>query len=180
MPPPKSVNIGPYTFPLTPGYSTGEFVIGAPEHEVLDAVRAERVRKKGFKVFEKLRARSGRRTLSEGELSHLTEALVTFDREVRLERLQGASPDASLSPRLALEPGEALPDFSVGEFDSEVTRLAELRIAAEEASRGAKLSEPSRSAALEALREDPLLREAARARIEAGLTEREKMLAELF
>jgi len=65
MSPPRSINIGPYSFGVTPRYSQGGEV-GEAEREVLDVARAERIRKKGFKVLEKLRAKTGRRTLSEG------------------------------------------------------------------------------------------------------------------
>ena len=182
---PRTINIGPYSFTVTPGYSAGEFAVGETELEVLDIARAERIRKKGFKVLEKLRAKSGRRTLSEGELRALTSAVAEFDREVKLDRItapSGADRDApGRSPRMGLEllsPDD--PSEAPGEFDAEVARLAELRVAAEEANRGIKLDDAKREAALRALREDPILREAARVRVEAGLSERERMLSELF
>jgi len=186
MSPPRFVNIGPYSFAVTPGYSTGAegFVVGEAELEVLDTARAERVRKKGFKVLEKLRVKSGRRTLSEGELRHLTSTVAEFDREVRLERTpdpRGLSEDDRVRqrpPRLATPSVE--PELGGGEFDAEVIRLAELRVASEEAARGVALAPEVREAALAALREDPLLREAARARVEAALQEREKMQLDLF
>jgi len=138
MSPPRFVNIGPYSFAVTPGYSTGAegFVVGEAELEVLDTARAERVRKKGFKVLEKLRVKSGRRTLSEGELRHLTSTVAEFDREVRLERTpdpRGLSEDDRVRqrpPRLATPSVE--PELGGGEFDAEVIRLAELRVAPEE------------------------------------------------
>lgn len=181
MPAPTSINIGPYSFPLRAGYSTHAegFAVGVAELETLDAVRAERVRKKAFKVFEKLRARSGRRTLSEGELRHLGTLVAEFDQEVRCERTGGGA-DAARSPHLAREGFAPPPDLTQGDFDAEVARLAGLRVAAEEQARGATLRPDVREAALAALRTDPLIREAARARVEATLAERERMLGELF
>lgn len=184
MSPPRSINIGPYSFSVTAGYSDGGRAIGPAELEVLDVARAERVRKKGFKVLEKLRAQTGRRTLTEGELRFLTTQLAEFDREVTLERLPDPRGVTSERPtRLAAPIGGAeggAPDLGSGEFDAEVTRLAGLRVAAEEATRGLTLSEAQRDAAIAALREDPLIREAARVRVDAALAEREKMLSELF
>jgi len=183
MSPPRTVNIGPYSFSVTPAYTAGRN-IGEAEREVLDVARAERIRKKGFKVLEKLRQRSGRRTLSEGELRNLTTTIAEFDREVNLDRIPDPRGTNTERPtRLASAPGgpegEA-PDFGSGEFDAEVMRLAELRIVAEETTRGLILTPEQRANAITALREDPLIREAARARVDAALAEREKMLGELF
>ena len=187
MPNVKTITIGPYSFPITPGYAAGAFPIGPAELETLDYARAERVRKKGFKVFEKLRIRSGKRTLSEGELRHLTEAVAGMDRDVRLERQVGDQGAArSVAPKLGLvlggEGGEAGEPgtFDQGAFDSELARLAELRLAAEETARGARLPSAAREAALGALRGDPNLRDAARARVEEVLEERGRIAAELF
>lgn len=182
MPPPRTINIGPYSFSVTAAYTNGARAVGPPEREVLDTARAKRVRKKGFKVFEKLRQRSGRRTLSEGELRHLTTTLLEFDRDTTLEKLPDPRGVQSERPsRLATEvaPGGP-PDLAGGEFDAEVTRLCDLRIATEEASRGIILTPTQREAAIAALWEDPLIREAARARVDATLAEREKMLGDLF
>jgi hypothetical protein len=179
MSPPRTVNIGPYSFGVTPKYSMGGEV-GPAEREVLDVARAERVRKKGFKVLEKLRAQTGRRTLSEGELRFLTSQLTEFDREVGLERLPDPRGTQSDRPtRLGAPKNEAL-ELDTGEFDAEVARLAELRVAAEEISRGITLTPVQRTKAIMALREDPLIREAARVRVEAAGVERTKMLSELF
>ena len=184
MSPPRHINIGPYSFPVTPGYSDGARAIGEAEREVLDTARAERVRKKGFKVLEKLRVKSGRRTLSEGELRHLTEQIAAFDREVDLAKLPDPRGVQSEKPtRLAAPSGGSegfAPDLNAGEFDAEVTKLAALRVAAEETARGITLTEAQRAAAIVALQEDPALREAARVRVEVALRERDKMLSELF
>ena len=184
MSPPRHINIGPYSFPVTPGYSDGARSVGGAELEVLDVARAERVRKKGFKVLEKLRAKSGRRTLSEGELRHLTEQIAAFDREVDLAKLPDPRGIQSEKPtRLAAPSGGPegfAPDLNAGEFDAEVATLAERRVAAEEATRGITLTEAQRTAAITALREDPALRESARVRVEVALRERDKMLSELF
>ena len=184
MPPPRSINIGPYSFSITPGYSDGTRDIGEPEREVLDVARAERVRKRGFKVLEKLRAKSGRRTLSEGELRLLTATIAEFDREVTLERLPDPRGVATERPtRLAAPAGGPegeKPDLSGGEFDAEVAKLAGLRLAAEEGARGVTLSPEQREAALAALLQDPLIREAARVRVDAAIAERDRMLSELF
>jgi hypothetical protein len=172
------VNIGPYSFPITPRYSEGGDV-GVAEREVLDVARAERVRKKGFKVLEKLRAKSGRRTLSEGELRHLTTQVAEFDREVGLERLPDPRGVQSDRPtRLGAD--DAAPELGTGEFDAEVARLVVLRVAAEESARGMTLTPEQRAKATVALQEDPLLREAARVRVEASAAERARMLSELF
>jgi hypothetical protein len=183
MSPPRSINIGPYSFGVTPRYSQGGEV-GEAEREVLDVARAERIRKKGFKVLEKLRAKTGRRTLSEGELRHLTGQIAEFDREVGLERIpdpRGVATERStrLAAPIGGSEGER-PDLTSGEFDAEVARLAELRVAAEETARGITLSEAQREAALTALQDDPLIREQARLRVDAALAEQERMLTELF
>ena len=184
MPPPRLVNIGPYSFSITTRYSDGGDV-GEAEREVLDVARAERIRKKGFKVLEKLRARSGRRTLTEGELRGLTTTIAEFDREVGLARLPDPRGTQSERPTRLAAPsggpeGMSAPDLGSGEFDAEVTRLAGLRVAAEEGARGIVLSGIQREAAIKALREDPSLREAARVRVEVALAERDKMLSDLF
>jgi hypothetical protein len=72
------------------------------------------------------------------------------------------------------------PELGTGEFDAEVARLAVLRVAAEESARGMMLTPEQRAKATVALREDPLLREAARVRVEASAAERARMLSELF
>ena len=180
MSPPRHINIGPYSFPVTPGYSDGARAIGEAEREVLDTARAERVRKKGFKVLEKLRVKSGRRTLSEGELQHLAATVAALDASMDLTRLANPQDATALS-----RPGHTFvglggdPD-EAGEFDTELSRLAEMRVSAEEASRGVTLPPDARAAALAALRDDPAIREAARARVEITLRERDRMLAELF
>ena len=183
MPPPRSINIGPYSFSVTSGYSDGVFEVGPAELEVLDGARAERIRKKAHKVLEKIRARSGRRTLTEGELRLLTTTVAEIDAELRLERIPDprGSDAGGRTMRRAVEfaPGGE-PDFTGGEFDAEVARLAELRVTSEETARGLTLTPPQRDAAIAALREDPLIREAARARVEVALRERERMLTELF
>ena len=181
MAPPRQINVGPYSFPITAGYSdrADGFSVGPAELEVLDNARAERVRKKAFRVFEKLRGAS-RRTLSEGQLRLLSEAVAEFDRAVRLERLTNPlDPTASERPgRVAVtlqgDPAEA------SEFDAELIRLAELRLAAEETARGATLPPEARAAAIALLRDDSAIREAARARVDAALAERERIMAELF
>jgi hypothetical protein len=184
MPPPRHINIGPYSFALRAVYTDGASVVGPAELEVLDTARAERIRKKGHKVLEKLRAHSGRRTLSEGELRHLTETLAGFDREVTLERIPDPRGVTTERPtRLAATPGGSegtQPDLTAGEFDAEVNRLATLRVAAEETSRGITLTPEQRDAAVATLREDPLIREAARVRVDAAGAERDRMLSELF
>ena len=185
MPAPRSINIGPYSFPITPGYTDGSFAIGASELEVLDTARAERVRKKGFKVLEKIRARSKRRTLSEGELRHLSTTVAEFDREVRLEKIPDPRGTQTERPtRLAAgmdDIGELDPaGGAAGEFDAEVARLAGLRLAAEESGRGITLEPAQREAAMAALAQDPSLREAARARVEVALAERERLVRDLF
>jgi len=184
MAPPRHINIGPYSFPIRAGYTDAldGFAVGPPELEVLDTARAERVRKKAFKVYEKLRAKSPRKTLSELELRHLGAQITEFDASLRLERI--ADPRGFTTERPARRapdlPAEVPPDLTAGEFDSEVLRLAELRIAAEETTRGETLPPSARAAALTALCADPLIREAARARIEAVMLEREKLLEDLF
>jgi len=183
MPPPRSINIGPYSFSVTAKYSAGGEV-GEAEREVLDVARAERIRKKGFKVLEKLRAKTGRRTLSEGELRHLTAQIAAFDAEVTLERIPDPRGITTERPtRMAAPVGGAegeRPDLTSGEFDAEVARLAGLRVAAEETTRGLTLTPEQREAAIGALRDDPLIREAARQRVDAAIAERERMLTELF
>ena len=175
MSPPKSITIGPYSFAVTPGYSAGAFAVTPTELEALDALRAERLRKKGFKVLEKLRARSGRRTLSEGELRHLTDQIAAFDRELRLER--APSPAQAVPARPLLGSFGAAPD---GDFDAELAKLAQARLDAEERARGLTLTPEQRDAALSALREEPLLREQARLRVEVVFAERGKLLQDLF
>ena len=180
MSPPRSINIGPYSFPVTAAYSDGVRPVGPAEHEVLDGARAERVRKKAHREFEKMRLRSGRRTLSEGELRHLAATVAALDASMDLTRLANPQDATALSrpghtfAGLGGDPDEA------SEFDTELSRLAEMRIVAEEASRGISLPPDARAAALAALRNDPAIREAARARVEATLRERDRMLAELF
>ena len=173
-PPTKSVTIGPYSFQLHQGYTSGAFAIGPVELAALDDLRNERLRKKGFKVLEKLRGRSGRRTLSEAELRHLTTEIAQFDRDLRLEK--------NPNPTIARSGGvvRAVLALDDGAFDDEVTRLAAARIDAEERSRGITLSPSQREAALAALRDEPLLREQARARIDAMMTERDKLVEDLF
>lgn len=185
-PPFRTVSIGPYGFRITQGYAgeTDGYEIGVPEREALDVLRTERVRKKGWKVLEKLRTKSGRRTLSEGELKFLTEEVARFDREIRLERTEGTSKGGSgVAVGRILEhpagPGSATLDDH-GEFDTELTRLAEAKVDAEERARGVSLAPTQREAAIAALREEPLLREAARARVEASAGERDRILADLF
>jgi hypothetical protein len=181
MSPPRTINIGPYSFPVRAVYTDGASGVGGSELEVLDTARAERIRKKGHKVLEKLRAKSGRRTLSEGELRHLTTTIAEFDREVMLERLPDPRGVITERPsRLATTEVPGTPDLGGGEFDTEVTRLCGVRVAAEETSRGLTLTPEQRDAAIAALREDPLIREAARARVDAALTERSRMMSELF
>ena len=180
MSPPRSLNIGPYSFPIRATYTDGTSVVGPAELEVLDVARAERVRKKGYKVFEKLRAKSGRRTLSEGELRHLTETLKEFDREVTLERLPDPRGFQSERPTRVAATAPSEPDLASGEFDAEVTALATAKVTSEETARGITLTPEQRKAAITALREDTLIREAARLRVEARLAERDKMLSELF
>lgn len=177
MPPPRSINIGPYSFPITAGYSdaTDGFVIGGPEREALDYIRAERVRKKAHRVFERLRTKSGRKTLTEGELAQLSEIVAEFDRTMRLEPR-----GADTTPKANYVTGEPVLASEPSDFDTEVTRLADLRIGAEETARGLTLTPQQREAAIAALRNDPLLREEARKRVEVALIEHEKMLSELF
>ena len=180
MAPPRSINIGPYSFPITAAYTDGVRAVGPAEHEVLDGARAERVRKKAHRVFEKLRARSGRRTLTEGELRHLAGVVAELDRTMDLVRLANPQDATALS-----RPGHAFATLGgdaeeASDFDAELSRLAELRIVAEETARGVMLQPNDRAAALAALRDDPGIREAARARVEVALAERDRMLTELF
>ena len=180
MPPPlfRTVSIGPYSFRLTQGYAQEreDFPITSAEREALDMLRTERVRKKGFKLLEKLRASTGRKTLTEAELRHLTDQIAQFDRDVRLERSEQVPRRASQGDRVT--PPEV--GDEVGEFEAELASLAEARVDAEERTRGLHLTPQLREAALRALREDPALREAARARVEVLQQARDKMVAELF
>ena len=121
MAPPRSINIGPYSFPVTAAYSDGVRPVGPAEHEVLDGARAERVRKKAHREFEKMRLRSGRRTLSEGELRHLAATVAALDASMDLTRLANPQDATALSrpghtfAGLGGDPDEA------SEFDTDVS-----------------------------------------------------------
>jgi len=184
MPPPRQINVGPYSFPILPGYTNHAegFNVGPSELETLDIARAERVRKKAFKVYEKLRRESGRRTLTEGQLKLLTEAAAEFDRTLRLERTPDPRGGVTKRPfkPFAQFPADAVLEAPESEFDVEVTRLAVLKIEAEENARGTKLAPDVRDDAIVALKTDPAIREAARQRVEAQMAALDNMVESLF
>lgn len=172
---PPIITIGPYSFPLTLGYSSREFEVGPTELAALDRLRSEKVRKKAFRRLEQLRFKTGRKTLTEGELKLLTDEVAELDRTIRIE----AGVERAEGARSTLG-DEGTSPLAEGAFDAELDRLVDLRIAAEEAARGITLSPSQREAAKEALRAEPLLRDQARARVEVALAEREKIMRELF
>jgi len=173
---PPIITIGPYSFPLTLGYSSREFEVGPTELAALDRLRSEKVRKKAFRRLEQLRFKTGRKTLTEGELKLLTDEVAELDRTIRIE----AGAERAEGARSVLGDGAASSPLAEGAFDAELDRLVDLRIAAEETARGIALSPSQREAAREALRAEPLLRDQARSRVEVALAEREKIMRELF
>ena len=110
------------------------------------------------------------------ELRHLTSEIAQFDRDLRLERVQSPLE----TPSRPVPGGAVQLDLSDGAFDDELGRLAQARVDAEERARGITLTPDQRAGAIEALRAEPLLREQARARIEAALAERDKVVQDLF
>ena len=173
----RTITIGPYTFTIRAGYQDSEFEVGRPEREALDRLRAERIRKKAWKVFEKLRAQGDKRTLTEAQLKHLTTEVAKLDEEVRLEEKSPGTTGKDFHRARGVIAPEA---DATGLFEEELTKLVAGRIDAEERMRGVTLTPDQREAAANALREEPLLREQARERVEVALAERERMISELF
>lgn len=184
------IRVASYSFPVTLLYASHREPPDVNALAALDDLRADRIRKKLWKQYERLRAKEGHALLSEEGLAELEALATKLDTELRFERNMGTEERRGLAPpdsrRVSFEEDEeseaAPPPPQAplpGTFQHELRRLAALRVEAEESLRGITLSETLRAKALLALEADPALREQAKANLAGALRDKTALGAKL-